>query len=555
MLIELAIRNLAIIESVRLTLAPGFNVLTGETGAGKSMVVEALGLLSGDRASADQVRTGCEKALVEGTFEGKAVDVVASQLLELGIEVEEDRVILRREVASNGRSRAWINGTSVTTSLLSGVGHALVNIHGQHDARGLLDPDVQRDIVDRFGGASALVESVASAFDRVESIRGEIRTLTARRDQAARRADYLRHVVQEITETRLVAGEEERLDEEARRLTHVEELRLHLGEVLAVLEGEEGGAQQALGTARRLLGAAARLDPSLSRVTDLLDGVVTELREVTRDVTHYEAALEADPQRLAEVERRRDQIYRLRQKHGGSVESVLAALEESRAELDVLDTAATDLGALAQREVESVQALGALAAELTRARTAAAKTLAKAVDAILPELGMTDGRFRVALSGYDAPQRSGSESVEFRVTLNAGLDERPLARVASGGELARVMLALTTVLAEQHPVPTLIFDEVDAGVGGRVAHQVGALMRRAAGRHQVLAITHLAQIAALAHQQVVVSKGAADGVTTADLSPVSGKAREREIARMLGGNESAASLRHARELLGAAVGR
>ncbi|MCC6319356.1 MAG: DNA repair protein RecN [Gemmatimonadaceae bacterium] len=550
MLTELRIRNVAIIESVTLPLAPGFNVLTGETGAGKSIIVEALGLLFGERASADVVRSGSDRATVEGVFDLGANASVAALLDERGIDVEDGIVVFKREVAATGRSRAWINGTVVTSGLLAEVGARLVNIHGQHESRGLLDPEAQREVLDAYAGASEAAAGVALAWDALGSVRTEVAALVARRDSAAKRADYLRHAVQELRDAKLAPGEDQRLEEEHRRLANVGELRLHVEQLRQAIEDEQEGALRALAAARRALGAAARVDASLERLRDLLEAGTVQLEELAREASHYEDSLDADPERLIEVERRRDLLYRLSRKHGGSVASAIEACAEAQRELDLLDTASLDLGQLAQREVELEAALTEAARTLSMARRKAARRLEKAVDAVLPDLGMADGRLTVQLSARDVVGRSGAEEVEFLVTLNVGHHARPLARVASGGELARVMLALKTILARIDHVPTLVFDEVDAGIGGAVGLHVGDTMRRVAEHHQVFAITHLAQIASRAHRHVVVSKGARSGVTTADIAVAEGDARVREIARMLGGDaRSALGQQHAKELL------
>jgi DNA repair protein RecN (Recombination protein N) len=555
MLTELRIRNVAILESVALPLRPGFNVLSGETGAGKSIIVEALGLLLGERGSADLVRTGADKATVEGVFDASARPDVLQRLDARGVEVEEGLVVLRREIAAGGRTRAWINGTSVTTGTLAEVGRSLVNIHGQHESQTLLDPEVQRTVLDAFGGASALAGQVAAAYDAVTEVREQVRSLGARRASAEQRADYLRHVVKELEEARLVAGEEGRLEEEVRRLSHVEELRAHASHLRDAIDGEEDSALRLLGAAQRALAAASRLDPTLQPLHEMLDGAFVQLEELAREVRDYDGRLDADPARLVELERRRDLVFRLTRKYGGSVERALDVLRESRSELDLVDTAGLDLGALAQRESELARALAREAGALGEARVRAARALERAVDAVFPDLGLADGHLTVVLTPRAEIGRSGGEEVEYRVALNAGLEARALARVASGGELARVMLALKTILARLDGVPTLIFDEVDAGIGGRVGLCVGDTMRRVAGDHQVLAITHLPQIAARAHHHIVVSKGARGGVTTADLRVVDGEARVAEVARMLGGDpESDTSRAHARELLESAAG-
>jgi DNA repair protein RecN (Recombination protein N) len=549
-LTELRIRNVAIIESVTLALTPGFNVLTGETGAGKSIVVEALGLLFGERASSDLVRTGAEKAAVEGVFDLHDLAAVAALLDERGIEVEQGIAVFKREVAASGRSRAWINGTPVTTGVLSEVGARLVNIHGQHETRGLVDADSQRVLLDAFAGAQAQAAAVAGAWDELDATRAELAELTARKAAAEKRADYLRHVAREIGDARLQPGEDARLDEEFRRLSNVGDLRLHVEQLRQAVEDEELGAVHALSVAQRALGLAVRLDPSLDRLREMIDAADVQLQELAREVAHYEQSLDVDPQRLAEVERRRDMVFRLIRKHGGSVESTLAVFRDTEEELALVDGAAVDLGRLAQRAAAAREALQTSATALTHERKRAARSLAKQVDAVLPQLGMPDGHLSVRLVPRPEIARTGAEDVEFAVALNVGHDARPLSRVASGGELSRVMLALKTVLARLDGVPTLVFDEVDAGIGGAVALQVGDTMRRVAAAHQVLAITHLPQIASRAHRQVVVAKGAKGGVTTADIAAVDGEARVREIARMLGGDaESTRGRAHARELL------
>lgn len=554
MLTELRIRNFAIIESVTLPMAPGFNVLSGETGAGKSIIVGALGLLIGERAASDLVRTGAERATVEGVFEIIAGGEIAAALDEKGIDVSEGTIVLKREVAAaGGRARAWVNGSPVTAGVLAEVGRLLVNVHGQHEAQALLDEDSQRRILDLFGDAVPDAERVAAAHADVHAARGAVRALLTRRDDAQKRADYLQHVAREIGDAKLIDGEDVKLDDEARRLTHAEELRALAGEISETLDGGDEAVLRRVGHLQKALGALQKIDPSTARLQELYDAAYYALEELARETEEYTGSVEHDPARLAEVDRRRDLLFRLTRKYGGSIAEVIETGRSARSELDVLDTASLDLRALEVRVAATEGALDAAAKVLSKKRKAAASTLAKAVESLLPELGMPDGKFFVDLVPREEIAATGAESLEFRVALNLGHDARPLARVASGGELARVMLALKTILARLDHVPTLIFDEVDAGIGGKVGLMVGDAMRRVAGHHQVFAITHLPQIAARAHHHIVVSKGARGGVTTADVTIIDGDARVNEIARMLGGDaESAVSRDHARELLAAA---
>jgi DNA repair protein RecN (Recombination protein N) len=428
-----------------------------------------------------------------------------------------------------------------------------VNLHGQHESQALLNDDAQRDVLDALAGAIEVASAVRDAHGELEAVRASIADLTRRRDEATKRADYLRHVVREIDAAHLVDGEEERLDDEARRLTHAVELRAQVAQALNAIEDGDDSAIHSLGAARRALHLALRLDPAASPLSDSIDQALVTLQELARDLAAYDATLDSDPERLAAVDRRRDQIAAVTRKHGGSADAALVALREARTELDVLDTAAVDLRGLTEREQSARTALAAHAAKLTKLRQKASKKLATEVEALLPDLGLPGGRFVVHLepTGISA---SGAERVEFRVALNVGHDARPLARTASGGELSRVMLALKSILARLDQVPTLVFDEVDAGIGGTVALKVGDSLRRLAEHHQVLVITHLAQVAARAHHHVVVAKGAKGGVSTADISIVQRDDRVAEVARMLGGDASSkVSRAHAKELLEAAT--
>jgi DNA repair protein RecN (Recombination protein N) len=550
MLTELRIKNFAIIESLTLPLARGFNVLSGETGAGKSIIVGALGLLLGERASVDLIRTGADRATVEGVFDVADRPEIATLLDERGIDAEEALVVLKREIASAGRTRAWVNGTTVSAGILAEVGRLLVNLHGQHEAQTLLDGDAQRRILDAFAGATELARDVEDAYETLAAARREITDLRRRRAEAEKRADYLRHVAQEIEGARLVEGEDVRLEDEARRLENAEELRELATGISAAIEGDDDAVLGRLATAERLLSSIQRIDPTLARLQEIYDSAYYNLEALARELAEYESSVELDPARLDEVRRRRDLLFKLTKKYGATLGEVLEAGRAARAELDLVDSADLDLRTLEERERSAEKILRDRATALTATRATAAKRLAGAVDEVLPDLGMPDGHFHAALVPARELGPDGAESVEFRVSLNVGHEERPLARVASGGELSRVMLALKTILARLDRVPTLIFDEVDAGIGGRVGLQVGETMRRVASYHQVFAITHLPQIAARGHHHIQVSKGARGGVTTADVTVLDGDLRVAEIARMLGGDpESDVSRAHARELL------
>ncbi|CAN5734954.1 DNA repair protein RecN [soil metagenome] len=545
---ELRVRDLATIADVTLHLGPGLNVLTGETGAGKSMLVDALTLLLGERAASGSVRPGAAKTIVEGAFEG--VDRTARQRIEsLGLDLDEGRLVIRREVSAEGRSRAWVNGSPTTASVLGELGALLVDLHGQHETQSLLHADAQRDILDAFAHAEGERAAVAEAHLALHRLRSEEAALAAKRDEVRRRADYLRHVVSEIDAARLKPGEDEALQVEARRLGQAGTLAQHAQRIADALEGESGNALGAVTIADRALAALEKVDPSVAAWREMLDAAYANLAELSRLAAAYAEEVQEDPERLAEVERRRDLLYRLTQKYCATVEAVLAAREESASELDLLDTADVDLRALAARRAAAEGGLRTAAGALSARRRDAAERLARGVNRLLPQLGLPGGKLGVELVPLAEPASHGAETVQLTVRLNVGLDAKPLARVASGGERSRLMPALKVVLARHDAIATLVFDEVDQGIGGEIGAQVGGALAEVAERHQVLVITHLPQIAARADRHLVVSKDARGGIATSDVQVIHGEDRVSELARMLGDGEGEAARRHAQALL------
>jgi DNA repair protein RecN (Recombination protein N) len=548
MLTELRVRDLATIADVTLHLGAGLNVLTGETGAGKSMLVDALALLLGERATSGSVRPGAPKTIVEGAFEG--LDTRTRRAIEaLGLDVEDGRVIVRREVGTEGRSRAWVSGSPTTAAVLGQLGALLVDLHGQHETQSLLHADAQRDILDAFAHAESERGAVAEAHAALAALRAEEAALAARRDEVRRRADYLRHVVREIDQARLRPGEDEALQLEARRLSQAGALGEQAQRIVDAIEAGEGNALGALSAADRALGGLEKTDPDVAGWREMLDAAYTNLSELARQAAAYADQVEENPERLAEVEQRRDVIFKLTGKYGATIEVVLAMRNESAAELDLLDTADVDLRALAARRAAAESALRTAAGTLSGKRADAADRLARGVNRLLPRLGLPGGKLLVSLAGLPEPAAHGQESVAFEVQLNVGIEAKPLARVASGGELSRLMLALKVVLVRHDAIATLVFDEVDQGIGGEIGAQVGAALAEVAERHQVLVITHLPQIAARADQHLVVSKEARGGIATSDVQLIHGEDRVIEVARMLGDAEGDAARRHAQALL------
>src|SRR5436853_1726239 len=513
------------------------------------MLVDALALLLGERASSDVVRPGAEKTDIEGAFE--FAPATLSRLLPpfaaLGVEVDEGRLVLKRDISAEGRSRAWVNGSPTTVSVLAQLGALLVDLHGQHETQSLLRPDAQRDMLDAYADAALERTAMRDAHERLHELERREEELTARREDVRRKADYLRHVVEEIERAAPQSGEVEALEVEAKRLAHADEL--------GRLSRELGQALDTAGLSRaaKLFAGLTRLDPSVAKWQELLDGAfahVTELAQAARD---YGAAIESDPQRLGAVEQRRDVLFRLTQKYGPALPDVLATRDRAARELELLDTADLDLRNIAEQRETAAADFARACSALTAKRKGGAERLATAVNALLPALGMQGGRFAARLVPLPAPRSQGAEDATFEVQLNVGLEPRPLAKVASGGELSRLMLALKVVLAEHDAVPTLVFDEVDQGIGGLVGGRVGEALagvaRGSAGSRQVLVITHLPQIAVCADHHLVVAKGATRGLATSDVQLVTGATRTRELARMLGDADMGTALRHAEELL------
>ena len=546
MLAELRVRDLAVIADVTLKLAPGLNVLTGETGAGKSMLVDALALLLGERASADVVRPGAEKTVVEGAFDlAQAVGAAAIRAVadELGVELSEETLVVRREVFPEGRSRAWVNGSPATVGQLAQLGAVLVDLHGQHETQSLVKGEAQSDILDAYADARVERTAVRDAHARWQGSVAREAELRARQEDVRRKADYLRHVVDEITQAAPKVGEDATLETEAKRLANAEEL----GRLARELE--EAVDQSGLSKGARVLAALERIDSSVAKWREMLDTAFANLQELAAAARDYAASIDADPERLATIDRRRDVLDRLTRKYGPEIPDVLATRDASARELDLLDTAELDLRSLAEEREQASADFNRACDALSKKRAAGAGKLAKAVNEHLPSLGLSGGTFSPRLGRLTTPDSRGSEQISFEVELSPGMGSRPLARVASGGETSRLMLALKVVLSAHDAIPTLVFDEVDQGIGGEVGGKVGEALGQVSGGRQVLVITHLPQIAVRADHHVVITKGARGGVATSDLQEVSGESRVREVARLLGDPDLEAALKHARTLL------
>jgi DNA repair protein RecN (Recombination protein N) len=553
MLVELRIRDYAVVEDLTLELGPGLNALTGETGAGKSIIVGAVSLLLGERASSEVVRAGAERATVEAVFDVHDEPEVRRLADEHGFRVDDDLLILRREVAAEGRNRAWVCGSPATAGVVGALGSALVDLHGQHEHQTLLRSRDQRAILDAFGACEEIADLVARRYARVQTLRGDLEAREERRRDVESRADFLRFQLSEIDDARLVPGEDEQLEAEAGRHENSEDLQQGAASVNERLYEGEGSAAELLADARRTLERLASFDPELRGLLDQVIEAAHLVGDVGRRMGDYASSVDHDPERLEEVRARLDRIVRLRRKYGPELADVLATAQRVRTELGDLDDADHDLDRI-RGEVRAAETdLVTSAVELSAARAAAALRLAEAMAPVLPELGLEGARFEVRLSSHDTVSAGGAESVTFLVAPNRGFEPMPLSKIASGGELSRVMLALKSILATVDRVPVLIFDEIDAGVGGVIATAVARKLAEVAERHQVFVVTHLPQVASRAASHLLVEKGEHDGRTTTLARLLDGEARVEEIARMLGGDpESTTSREHARELLGSA---
>ena len=550
MLRELRIRNFAVVENLTVPFAPGFNVLTGETGAGKSILVDAILLLRGARAQTDVIRADAETAMVEAVFE--VSDGAVATLDEAGLPLEDGEVVIRRELSRSGRHRAFVNDAAVTVGLLERLGDALVQVHGQHEHQRLLEPTRQLDVLDRFADAEPLRERFAALFAKHAEARAELeRRRGAARDRAQRQ-DLLRFQVSELDAARVRVGEDDELRTERRRLQHAERFAAGLQEVASLLHADAASATARLARAGRVLSDLGRLDPAFAAPAETLDAARAHVEDTLAAVRGLRDTIVFEPGRLEGIDERLDALTRLKRKYGDSEEALLRFRADAAAELDRLERheelLAEDERRLAELEAEMVSAARALGA----ARREAAAKLGPRVQRELRQLGMDRAAFEVAtidLAAGDWGLR-GAERVEFRFTANPDEPNRPLARIASGGELARTMLALQVVLSGDDDAPTMVFDEVDAGIGGRAASVVGDKLAALGGSRQVLCVTHLAPIAALADQHVRVAKSVRGGRTRATTAVIAGDERAAEIARMLGGDASgAAALDHARALL------
>lgn len=552
MLLELTVNNVAIIEHAQLALGPGFTVLTGETGAGKSLLIDAIELVLGERADSDLVRTGAGRAVVSAVFDLSRRPELLTKCQDLGLDLEEGSLYIQREVFAEGRSQCRVAGKLTPVSALKSLGQLLVDLHGQHDHQSLLHPDRHGDFLDLWIGESAtrLIAGVQAAYREWEVANIRLAALRRGARDREQRVDMLQYQIREIEGVSPRVGELEDLEAALSRLLNAEKLSQAVHTSLARVTDEEDNAFDRIAEAVRSLEDAVRLDSAISAGLEPLRSALYTLAESIRELRHYAESLEASPETLEETAARIDALRRLRRKYGEDEAKILQFLEEARAELDILTAAEGNETELVQTVAKHRAALETKSEQLTKLRTEKALLFSAAVQAELRDLAMDNALFEAKISAKPV-EIDGADRVEFFFSANAGEMPRPLAKIASGGEMSRVMLGIKTVLADRAGVPTLIFDEIDAGLGGRAAATVARKLEALAVHYQVIAISHLPQIAGRATTHYRIEKTEDQGRVITDLRHLKPADRIEELARMVAGDVvTESALANARELLG-----
>lgn len=569
MLKEITIKDFAIIDELGLQFAPGFNVLTGETGAGKSIVLDAVSLVLGGRGDSDDVRSGEQLALVEGTFELGTNDTTRQQVeaILLREELQGDTpgvLVLTREVRRGGRSVCRVNGRTVSLNILKEIGEGLVDIHGQTEHLSLLKPASHLDLLDRYGNLLGQRSALSEIVEQVRAIRADLHTLLADEAAIKQRAEMLAYRVEEITSARLRPNEDEELRDETRRLANAEQLAELAGEAYRAIRQPLDGTPSAgdlLSIAAEALTKLVKIDSGAREIAELSESLSIQADELARSLADYQEKIEYDPSRLHEAETRLELISQLKRKYNcQSIEELLDAAAEASRQLESIEHSGERIAELQSQELNLLAEIGRLGAVLSSARAAVADTLSKAVEAELADLKMENARFGVSIEQIDDPEgalvgdyrvgfdETGIDRIEFLIAPNLGEPLKPIARIASGGETARIMLALKAVLSRADQTPTLIFDEIDAGIGGRIGAIVGHKLWSLSGNHQVLVVTHLPQLAGFGDAHFKVEKQVKGSRTVTKIIPLNNSGRVDELTAMLGA-EAESARQSAQELL------
>jgi len=536
----LRIKNLALVEELEWQIAPGFTAITGETGAGKSIIIGALQLLLGERADKSLIRTGADTCTAEAIFTGKELQKLNPQLIEAGVEPSTDDLIIKRTLSAAGNNRQFINGSPTTLSILKSIGDALVDLHGPHDHQSLLSPDKQLDLLDSFARAEEQVEEYRKHFRQLETLAAEHTALNTAATAREQELDLLRHQITEIDSAKLVADEEDEI-EKRYKLSSSSKRLIELASAAAnkLSEADESVLSQ-LAETQRLLRELEKIDVSTAELSSEHAAAVVQLSEIARSLSDYAEKLDLDPEQLAALEQRVSLFETLKRKYGGSIAEVIEFGRRAAERMQKIEGRDAELERL-MKEIEKVRGQMNRAGDaLRKLRAKAAPKLSETIRKNLADLGFRQSEFEAKLCALDEPRASGFDSVELLFSPNPGEPLKPLRAIASSGEISRLMLAIKSALAAHDAIPLLVFDEIDTNVGGEIAHAVGAKMQTLGREHQLICITHLAPVAAAASSHFVVTKDVVRGRTFSNLQEVAGKARREEIARMLGGKSESA---------------
>jgi DNA repair protein RecN (Recombination protein N) len=536
----LRIKNLALVEELEWQIAPGFIAITGETGAGKSIIIGALQLLLGERADKSLIRTGADLCAVEAAFSGDDLQKLNPQLVEAGVEPSEGDLIIKRTLSASGANRQFINGSPTTLSILKNLGDELVDLHGPHDHQSLLSPDKQLGLLDSFARAQDRLGEYRKCYRQLQTLVAEHAALNTAETAREQELDLLRHQINEIAAANLVAGEEEEIESRYRLASYSKRLIELASTIANKLSEADGSVLSQLAETQRLLRELEKIDDSISRFSSAHATAVVELSEIARSLSQYAEKLDLDPAQLSALEQRVSLFETLKRKYGGSISEVIAFGERAADRMRKIEGRDAELERLAS-EIEKIRAqMNRSGEEVRKLRVKAAPKLSENIRRNLSDLGFRRSEFEVKLAALDEPRPNGFDAVELLFSPNPGEPLKPLRAIASSGEISRLMLAIKSALAAHDAVPLLVFDEIDTNVGGEIAHAVGAKMQTLGRDHQVVCITHLPQVAATATSHFVVTKEVVRGRTFSNLREVTAKARREEIARMLGGKSESA---------------
>jgi DNA repair protein RecN (Recombination protein N) len=536
----LRIKNLALVEELEWQMAPGFVAVTGETGAGKSIIIGALQLLLGERADKSLIRTGADLCTVEVVFTGKDLQKLNPQLIEAGIEPSENDLIIKRNFSASAGTRQFINGSPTTLSILKNLGDELVDLHGPHDHQSLLSPETQLSLLDSFARAEEQLDEYRNHYRQLQTLLAEHAALNTAETAREQELDLLRHQISEIKSANLVAGEEEEIEKRYKLASNSKRLIELASAVANKLSEADDSVLSQLAETQRLLRELEKIDTSIAQFSSAHAASVVELSEIARALSTYAEKLDLDPEQLAALEQRVSLFETLKRKYGGSIVEVIAFGERAAERMWKIEGRDAELERMA-KEIENVRAQMNSAGEaLRKLRTKAAPKLSENIRRNLRDLGFRQSEFEAKLSALDEPRPNGFDLVELLFSPNPGEPLKPLRAIASSGEISRLMLAIKSALATHDAIPLLVFDEIDTNVGGEIAHAVGAKLQTLGRDHQVICITHLPQVAATASSHFVVTKDVTHGRTFSNLHEVTGKSRQEEIARMLGGKSESA---------------